>query len=229
MLRTQFAINACLLIAGILAIGSVRGQEAAPLPPPPSGPVNLEPFIGTEGLLIATNYSKPLLPASRFGIFAITEFYGGHEKNGQPGQDRFMGQAHLTHKLLKNLSLSGGAITDQVNGFRPTAGVQYQLRPGDFFILFAPRMDLTPSHNGELFGFVEYTPRLKGDWRLYSRVQALYNQDLEHGTHAFSYLRLRLGAAYRSLRFGLGSNFSSYGPYKVQEEEFGLFVGALLF
>ncbi|MCO6482360.1 MAG: hypothetical protein J5I62_06160 [Flavobacteriales bacterium] len=218
-------------VLSLMCFTPLRGQEAAPAPaPPPAGsPVNLEPFAGTRGMLLATNYSKPLAPSSRFGIFAITEFYGVYQPEEQLRKDQFMGQAHLTFALLRNLRINAGAITDHVDGFRPTAGIQYHVRSGDLFILFAPRIDLSQGHNGELFGFAEYTPRLKGDWKLYGRVQGLYNQNLELDMHAFSYVRLRLGVSYRTFRFGAGANYSTYGPFKVHEDEYGLFLGALLF
>lgn len=220
------------LTLSLLSLTPLWGQEpipAAPPRPPVTSPVNLEPFAGTRGMLIATNYSKPLAPASHFGIFAISEFYGVYQPEKQLRQDQFMGQAHLTYSLLRNFSISAGAITDQVDGFRPTAGLQYHVRYHDLFILFAPRIDLSQGHNGELFGFVEYTPALKGDWKLYSRVQGLYNRNLELDMHAFSYLRFRLGVNYRTFRFGAGANFSTYGPFKVHQDEYGVFLGALLF
>lgn len=193
------------------------------------GPVILEPFIGTKGTLVALNFSKPIIPKSRFGVFVITEFYGVYKKEKQFVQNQYMGQAHITYEFLRNLTVSSGVILDQVDGFRPTAGIQYRLKKGDFFFLAAPRIDLTQTHNGELMGFIEYTPLIKNDWKLYSRFQGLYNRDLEHGVHAFSYMRARLGTSYKTYRFGIGANFSTYGPQKFHNNEFGLFIGTLLF
>lgn len=196
---------------------------------PKGAPIYLEPFIGVEGTSVYTIFSKPLTPKNKFGIFSIAEYYGVYKTEDQKLKNQFMAQTHLTYELVKNLKISAGAIITQATGFRPTVGMQYYLMKKDFAILIAPRFDLSQTYNGEVFSFIEYKPQFKNHWGLYVRIQGLYNQDIKDNIHAFSYVRARVGASYDTFRFGLSSNTSFYGPTKTNENQFGVFVGALIF
>ncbi|MBS1783647.1 MAG: hypothetical protein JSS78_11315 [Bacteroidetes bacterium] len=107
--------------------------------------------------------------------------------------------------------------------------MQYNLFAGDFHLLLAPRIDLSQTYNGEILGIVEYTPKIINNWRLYSLVQSLYNQDLKNDMHSISYIWGRLGVSYKTYRLGVGANFNSFGPMRIKENNYGLFVGVLLF
>ncbi len=195
----------------------------------PSQPVNLEILLGNKGVLVNSNFAKKLAPESRFGVFFIGEFYGTYKTRKQETENQYMAQTHLTYALFPNLKLTGGAILNQADGFRPTIGIQYTLQWQDFLFFVDPRVDLTQTHNLELMGFIQYHHPLPKDWGLYSRIQGLYNRDSQHGFHAFSYLRLRLGAAYKNYRFGIAGDHTVFGPMKTHDNQIGLFVGGLFF
>lgn len=192
-------------------------------------PISVESFWGNRGALVEMTFHKPLKSQSKFGILSISEYYGTYNAKKQDDENQYMMQTHLTYNLFDNFDLVAGAITNNVDGLRPTAGFQYILPYKDFFFVAMPRIDLTQTHNAEILSLIEYTPSIHKKWSLYSRVEGLYNQDLKNNTHAISYLRLRLGTSYDIFRFGLGANFSSYGEDKFHENQFGAFIGALLF
>lgn len=202
----------------------VKGKVANP----PS-PVIIGSLVGNNGLHIETIFSKTFTPTSRFGVFGIADLYGVYDAPKQPMQNQQMAQTQITYRVAKGLNVSAGAFFEKHSGFRPTVGMQYNLFTGDFHFLVAPRMDLSQTYNGEILAFVEYTPLIKNDWRLYSRVQGLYNRDLKNGIHAISYTWGRLGVSYKTSRFGLGADFNSYGPMKMKENNYGLFASVLLF
>ncbi len=192
-------------------------------------PINLETLFSDKGSLIGLNFSRAIAPGSRFGIFSIAEHYGTHKIEEQLLGNSYMAQTHLTYQLFKNFNITAGGMITQATGFRPIAGLQYNLKLSDFFILLSPRIDLNQSYSGEILGFVEYTPQFNGGWGLYSRFQGMYTHNLKNDYHDISYLRGRIGASYKNFRFGLGLNFTYYGPTKVRQDDIGLFLGLLLF
>lgn len=196
---------------------------------PPPSPIVVGSVIGNHAVHIETIFSKTFNPASRFGVFVVGDLYGVYKTSEQPLRNQQMAQTQLTYQIVKNLNVSAGAFFETHYGFRPTVGLQYNLFAGDFHLLLAPRFDLSQTYNGEIMGFLEYTPKIKNDWRLYSRVQGLYNRDLKNDIHGISYIWGRLGVSYKNYRFGVGGNFYSLGPEKIKENNYGLFVGVLLF
>lgn len=223
------AKNTILLIILYFGIATLLQAQNDTIPQPSVQPVNIETSLGNKGVLINSNYSKSFTPESRFGVFFIGELYGTYKTETQEEENQFMAQTHLTYEFLPNLKLTGGVILNQVDGLRPTIGLQYTLKWKDFLFFVDPRVDLTQSHNLELMGFVEYNHPLKRNWGLYSRIQGLYNHDPQHGFHAFSYLRLRLGTSYKNYRFGIAGNLTTLGPLKTHDNQIGIFVGALFF
>lgn len=197
--------------------------------PPKSAPIIIEPFISQDGTSVFTLFNKRIAPQSRFGIYSISEFYGVYEVDNQPFENQYMAQVNGNVELFKNFSLNAGVILTKTAGFRPSAGFLYQLRSRNFFWLFSPRFDLSQTYNSEIFSFIEYAPKFKNNWGLYTRLQGLYNHNTKNKSHAFSYLRARVGSLYKVYRFGIAGNFSFYGPDKMNENQFGVFIGALLF
>ncbi|OQY93972.1 MAG: hypothetical protein B6D37_09555 [Sphingobacteriales bacterium UTBCD1] len=227
----SFLSNLLFLIAvGFFnpALAQQRGEGHNEGNNPPS-PVIVESLIGNTGVNLETVFSKKFTPGSRFGVFGIVDLYGVYKANEQSFKNENMSQTQLTYRIVKGLDVSAGAFFEKHLGFRPTAGLQYNLFAGDFHLLVAPRIDLSQTYNGELLGFVEYTPKISNDWRLYSRAEGLYNRDLKNDIHSISYVWGRLGVSYKTYRFGVGANFNSFGPTKMKENNYGLFAGVLLF
>ncbi|MBD3903320.1 hypothetical protein NAL32_02610 [Chryseobacterium sp. Ch-15] len=192
-----------------------------------TAPIPLEAFASNKGVLMQMVVTKHLVPQSKFGIFALTEYYGDY-KNDQ-SKNKYLAQTYLTYDILKGMSVVSGVAINQANGFRPTAGLQYVLKKKDFFVLLLPRVDLTETNNMEAFGIFEYQPKFNENWGLYTRFQGLYNHNTSANLHEISYARLRAGLSYKNYQFGLGANFASYGPAKHKENSFGIFVRTQLF
>lgn len=195
----------------------------------PPSPVIIGSIIGNNGVHLQTIFLKTFNPSNRFGIFGLADMYGVYKTDEQVMRNQQMAQTQLTYRIVKGLNVSAGAFFETHSGFRPTAGLQYNLFAGDFHLLLAPRIDLSQTYNGEILGIVEYTPKIKNNWRLYSLVQCLYNQDLKNDIHSVSYVWGKLGVSYKNYRFGVGGNFYSLGPKKIKENNYGLFLGVLLF
>lgn len=226
----QMFIKAIIITLLTGFIHSVFAQNAESLKiTPAASPIIISSIIGNNGVHLQTIFSKSFNPASRFGVFGIADLYGVYKTEEQPKRNQQMAQTQLTFRIVKGLNVSAGAFFETRSGFRPTAGLQYNLFASDFHLLLAPRIDLSQSYNGEILGIVEYTPKIKNKWRLYSLVQSLYNHDLKNDMHSVSYVWGKLGVSYKNYRFGVGGNFYSLGPGKIKENNYGLFAGVLLF
>lgn len=210
-------------------IWAQSSNEHEQMSPPTVSPVIIETMIGNNGLNVQTIFLKPFSARSRFGVFGIADAYGVYNPKEQAIKNQQMAQTHLTYRIAKGLNVSAGALFEKHSGFRPTLGLQYNLFRNDFHLLLAPRVDLSQTYNGEMLTIVEYTPTLKGDWKLYTRAQGLYNQDFKNDIHSVSYVWGRIGVSYKNYRFGIGANYYWLGPKKITENNVGLFLGVLLF
>lgn len=190
-------------------------------------PIPFEAFVSDQGLLMQVVTTKKLTPTSRFGVFVLSEFYG--DFNRERKNDEFITQTYLTYEIIRGLSATAGGAINHVSGFSPSVGVQVAMPFKDFFLLLSPRYETANNRNAEILGFLEYKPAISGKWGIYSRVQALYAHNTAENLHEISYIRLRLGASYKTFKFGLGSNHMSYGPMKHREDFYGIFARALLF
>ena len=210
------------------AIPPAEPMQAGPPPGgPPSPPILIEVLAGNNYINSLLIISKQFAPQSRFGFFNITTFSAGY--NDEPQKREFVTMSLVNYQLVGGLSVAAGFSMNLFLGFRPTAGLQYQYGSPTLLLVVLPRIDLTQSHNAELFGLVQYTPRLTNKLKLYTRVQALYNQNRQTELHDRSYLNLRAGLGVRTFQAGVGINFDQYGPLPVTGTNVGVFVRAEIF
>jgi hypothetical protein len=220
-----------LILSTALLISSASFAQTDSLrktpPSKPSPPIPVEAFAGNKGLVFQMIVSKHFSPKSRFGFFNVTNFVGDYNTSNQKNQ--YLSQSLITADIYKGFSVNAGVTMNYMTGFRPTAGLQYVFANREFLAVVLPRIDLTQTYNFETFGLVEYKPKFKNNWGLYTRVQGLYNHNTKLDFHDRSYVWLRIGASYKNYQFGLGGNFDFYGPMKVNENSFGVFLRTELF
>ncbi|MCR4032096.1 MULTISPECIES: hypothetical protein [Flavobacterium] len=191
-------------------------------------PIPVEAFASNNGVSFQLIVSKHFNSNSRFGFFNVSQFTGNYTTEDQ-NKNEMMTLALATFDVWKGFSLNAGAYIDNFTGFSPTAGVQYVFANREFLIIALPRIDLIRNYNFELFGLVEYRPMFNAKWGLYTRVQALYNENIKQEYHERSYVNLRLGTAYENYQFGIGYNYDVYGPFKTSQNSIGGFLRAELF
>ncbi|RYZ47890.1 MAG: hypothetical protein EOP49_20080 [Sphingobacteriales bacterium] len=196
-----------------------------------SVPIPVEIFGGNKAFNFQLIVSKQFTSQSRFGFFNVTNFTGNYKTIEQAND--FFSQSLLTGEIWKGISLTAGlsAIGSSTTSIsvRPTAGLQYLLANRDFVIVVLPRFDLTQTFNFETFSVFEYKPMLSKYWGFYSRLQALYNYNIQLSFHEVSSIYLRLGLSYKNLQFGVGANFDFYGPDYKDRKNFGVFIKTDLF
>lgn len=218
------AISATLAVTNLIA---QENDTLRNLPQKMTPPIPVEVFAGDKDLVFQMIVSKRFSPKSRFGFFNVTNFVGDYETTNQKNQ--YLSQSFLTTEIWKGISLNVGASMNYKTGFRPSAGLQYVFANRKLLAVLLPGINLTQTYNFELFGLIEYKPKFKNNWGLYTRIQGLYNHNTKLNFHDRSYVWLRAGVSYKNYQFGIGSNFDFYGPLKVNENSMGLFVRAELF
>lgn len=213
-----------------MAINTLSAQEvasqsatAATIKNPP---VMVESMFSNNGVHFQTLLNKKLVSAPKFGLFALGDILG---KWDNTKTDNYMIQGKLTYRLVKGLDMIGGFHMASGIGVRPSLGAMYTYSNPDLIFLFNPNYNIDDVGNVEGFLMSEYKPKISDNWRFYSRAQGLYVHTTNGGLHSRSYARLRAGLSYREFSFGASANFDYYGPQKINENSYGVFVTTALF
>jgi hypothetical protein len=208
----------CLLTA----VKAAAQTAAAAIQNPPVG---TETMFSNRGVYFQMLVNKKLQSLPRLGLFSVTSLVG--EWHQQEISD-LMTQASITYKVIKGLNLGLGYHATPVTGFKPSAGLVYSYADPVWLLVVNPRADLSQAGSVEGLILFEFKPRINESWRLYSRMQGLYGYTPETGSHARSYMKLRLGFALKEFAFGLGANLDYYGPARLNKNSIGAFVSAKL-
>lgn len=198
-------------------------QNTEPIKNPP---INMEILVSNRGVGFQLMVNKKIQSIPKLGFFSVTNVVG---EWGSRNSKDYMTQGNLTYKIIKGFDVVGGFHMTNASGFRPTAGLMYSYKKSDFMFVVYPRIDLMKNGVIEGFALIEYKPRINNNWKLYTRIQALYGQTLNLDLHARSYLVARLGLSYREFNFGIGTNLDRYGSMKKNINSFGVFFSVVLF
>lgn len=203
-----------------------KNEPPTGTPTPKSIPVPVETLVGSRGIYLTSTVNKQISSIPNLGFFSVYSLVKEWETDKI---DDLMIQAHLTYRIYKGFSAVAGFHYTSASNFRPTAGFMYSYANPDWTIVLFPRIDLTDKPNTEIFGFVEYKPRINDKFRFYSRIQGMYVHNLSYETHEKSGFNLRAGLAYKEFAFGAGFNSDYYSPAKINKTNLGLFVSFALF
>lgn len=189
-------------------------------------PVPVETLVGSRGVYLTSTVNKQISSLPNLGFFSVYSLVKEWETSEL---NDLMLQAHLTYKIYNGFSAVAGFHYTPATNFRPTAGVMYSNANPDWTIVLFPRIDLTDKPNTEIFGFVEYNPKINDKFRFYSKIQGMYVHNLSYETHQKSGFNLRAGLGYKEFVFGAGFNSDYYSPAKINETNLGLFASFTLF
>lgn len=214
-----------VLLKGMLAVlvfnaFQMRAQEVEK----ERAPIPMEILFGHEKInyLAIMNFT---FDNSKFGYFGVSSVLVPYE-NARANNEFVMSNV-LTYNFSGKFYATGGAQFHYSKGVVPTTGIQFFSASPIWLFLLNPNLQFAPDTNAETVGIVEYKPRLSKNLGLYTRFQGIYNQNLERGAHDRSLLYLRLGLTKKRTSFGFGFNLDFYGPDRVQEENFGIFINHL--
>lgn len=193
---------------------------------PQTAPIPLEVVFAGDGWTSQMIIDKKFAPDSKFGFFGLTYLKANYD-NEQFLQES-INLALLKFDVVKNVSLLSGALFNSQWGFRPYAGAQYGYHSRTFMGVVNSGFHLTETQNFESLAIVEYRPAIKGAWSLYTHVQGLYSYNSEIEKHDRSHFYARLGVSYKTFSFGGAYNYDCYGPHKIKNNQFGIFISTML-
>ncbi|MFC0877764.1 hypothetical protein ACE01N_14290 [Saccharicrinis sp. FJH2] len=191
-----------------------------------SAPIPLEVVLGTKSWTSQLIIDKKFSPESKLGFFSLSYIKANYDNDEYLRES--LNLMLLKYELVKNVSVLSGAAYSSVWGFRPYAGGQYAYMSRTFMCAIISGLYLSESHNYEALAMAEYRPVIKDNWSLYTRAQALYNQNTETGKHDRSHAYGRLGLSYKTFSFGCALNYDWYGPMKMEDHQWGIFISTLL-
>lgn len=134
----------------------------------------------------------------------------------------------LTYKLTNKLFATGGLQYHFLKGVAPTAGFQLFSGNPKWLIVLSPSVAFAKNTSLQNVGIVEFKPKLSNSLKLYSRLQGIYNINLQSKLHERSLVYLRTGITLQKTSLGFGFNMDFYGPQKTKQENFGIFIHHLL-
>lgn len=198
----------------------IYGQELA------QKPIPIELVLGNNRLGLQSIINKNLPDSKRFTFFSVTNFESEYNNNIN-GLD-FINNSQISFEIYKGFGVSTGVHINKVTGLSPTVGLQYVFAKPQWLFVVTPTLIFSTDNTASLFSLLEYRPKLSKQFNLYSRIQGLYNQNIQLDVHERSYLQLRIGLEYNKYQFGLASNFDYFGPNRTFKDNYGIFVRANL-
>lgn len=194
-----------------------------------SPPISAEFLLGNDHFFFQSLVSKPISDDGKFGytfVAAInTEYKVGEESKNVD----IMIPVAANYKFYKDLAANAGVAFNPAFGNRPFLGLRYVKVNDTWTVVVVPSFYFSKSQYYETLASVEFQPKINASLKLYTRLQALYSFDVNDGSHDRSYFFARIGVNYKKTAFGLGYNWDSYGPYKVNYNNFGVFVKSIIF
>lgn len=218
-------INYVFIVLLCIISSNAYSQEKIEIPVI-NPPINTELLFSNRGIAFQMIIDKKFKSIPKLGVFSVTSLVG--EWDDDKIND-YMTQSSLTYEIVKGLKLAGGFHVTPVKGMRPIAGLIYTKANPTWLFVVNSRIDFSKDTNVEGMFLVEYKPKINDKWRLYSRLQALYEYSTVIDMQTRSYLMARAGLSYKEITFGIGTNIDCYGPEKHNENSFGGFVSLLLF
>ena len=222
VLCIQFLRKSILLISVMIIVSNIAVAQDSIQPKRISPSIPIELMAGNNRLVFQLIINKYFSPKTKFGFFSVSALAADY-KNERTNND-FLNIALLNYEIVKGFKVAAGIAANSTWGFRPMAGLQYIFANPKFLVVIMPSFYLTETHNFEPLVILEYKPKLKNNWSLYSRLQGLYSHNLSTNKHDRSYGNARLGVSYKKFGFGFATNLDWYGPMKIFKQNYGIFL-----
>ncbi len=208
----------------ILAIISIVTSYILSAQQKGEAPILFEAMFGDERYGIQSIVNRSFPRSEKLSFFSVTSIHNNYSYNVDKLD--FVNTSQLAYNVHKGFGLTGGLNVNKVTGLSPTLGVRYVYASPKWAIVITPDYIFTGDRNVAIFSLFEFRPELTENLRLYSRIQGLYNHNLNLNDHQRSYLQLRLGIGFNEYNFGLATNLDYFGPDKNFTENYGVFIRA---
>ncbi|GEM_PF-927994 len=179
---------------------------------------SFEVMPGTQRIFIDAQYLALFNNSPGFSLFsrarATTEY-------DEQTTDLFIG-AYLNYTTKSGF---GGTVLGRISSFNSGVDVGgHYFKANDRFMIYAlPSINLGSELLYSWFSILRFTPKLKGDWKLYTSLE-LFSAFVQTG-HTSSVQRIRVGVDKRGYQFGLAVNFASRGKqFELTDTNSGVFL-----
>lgn len=214
-MKLLFRFIGVLIIIFIWSLPSTYGQQNQP-------PIPLELLMGNKKLYYQMVIKKKFSENSRFDLFSVATFTADYQND--LSENRMVIPAQVSYSLKKGFGLMAGTDMNSFSGFSIVAGPQYNYASRELLAVSVLSFFLNDERDVKLFGLYEYKPALTNNITLYSRLQYIYNYNLNEKQHNRSYVYLRLGIKKGQMAIGIGANLDQFGPAKVFKDNYGIFL-----
>lgn len=218
MRKLIFNISSCLFIYFLQSI-SAYGQEKTLQN---EAPIPVELNIGNNRFGLQFLMNKHFAPESKFSFLSVTSFESTY--NNDINNLDFINNSQVSYEIYKGFGVATGLSVNRIAGLTPIAGLQYVYASKEILFVLTPTYHFSKGKNVEGLALIEFKPKLTKMINLYSRFQALYNQNTENQQHERSYMQFRLGLGVGNYQFGLATNLDYFGAAKIFKDNYGVFL-----
>ena len=218
----MITVRRLLFFVGALFFSTLSIAQDSTAKTPPSRPIPVEVFFGNDRVVTEVKVNKKFSGIPRLGVIANSYYAADYDNELRNNES--MNVLLLSYDIYKGLGVVLGAALNSKWGFRPFAGGMYVYRNKVFTTAISSGFYLTESNNSESKAMVQYRHPLNSGWALFTRLQGLFNLDMDTKKHDRGQLYGRLGVGYKAVEFGFATNLDWYGPNKVFKENYGVYV-----
>lgn len=180
------------------------------------GAQSIELMPGKERMFTDVQWLSRFSEQSAWSLFSRTRATVDYEENTNVFSGAYL---NYTTKVGLGLTVLGRIASADVGS---DVGVHYFKASSDFMVYALGSVEMN-LNSFSWFSIMRFRPELKGAWRLYSSLELFSNFD--GSGHVASVQRLRLGADYQQVQFGLGLNLSGLGnDYSSKDTNPGVFI-----
>ncbi len=202
------------LLISAFSLAQEKLYKRAPLP--------IEIMFGNDKVNYLSILDLQFNEKSKFGYFGVVSALLPYQN--EDASNQIVINNLLTYNFKGNFYATAGLQYHYAKGLIPVAGFQYFRASPKWLFLFNPGLQFTENTNFEGVGIIEYKPKISDKFRLYTRLQGLYNYNFNTSTHDRSFVYVRGGITINKLSFGVGLNLDYYTSLRKREENLGIFI-----
>jgi hypothetical protein len=202
----------------LLKVAILPAQEIRNIPVNPSIPIEF--LIGNNRINYLSSMNRNI--TGKLGFFNLTSAAVDYKNTSSQTEIVLINAG--TYKLFNGLQLMAGAQWHYKKGLVPLVGFQWVYANPKWLIVYSPALHFLPYNSIENMFFVEYKHPLKNKLRWFNRLQGMYEQNYEGGSHDRSFVNIRTGIGFGKITLGIGHNLDFYGPAKIRKNNTGLLV-----
>ena len=201
----------------------LKAQEPGVQHQIPQSPIPMEVMVGAKSTMYQMTVDKRFAPGSRFKFFNLINY---EVDDNEFTPDNYIIQTIGYFEFAKGFDVGSGGNLKAFGGFKPVVSVEYTHFSREIGIVVQPVFEVHKDGEFSTMVLFEWHPVNEHKIQPYFKLQALTSRV---GVHSFSYHNWRLGAQYKTFRFGPALNVEYFGPHPKSNFNWGGFVNVLIF